>query len=226
MGSRYANADEDHKLLYIDANKLYAWAMMEYQPYGGFDVIIPDREITKEEILSWEDEHEIGFFLEVDLDYSEEIQFKNKNFPFCPQSIFIEEEDSSSYQRNLILSRAELAAQDRGTKLNTEATAKTENLILTQTDKKNYIVHYRMLNVYLQQGMILKKVHKLIVFKQSNWLKTYIEFNTKQRMTATTYFEKDFFKLMSNAFYGKTCEDIRKRKEVHLVTDEKNINEI
>jgi tRNA(Ile)-lysidine synthase TilS/MesJ len=63
--------------------------MMEYQPYGGFKVIIPDCEITKEEILSWEDEHEIGFFLEVDLEYPEEIKFKSKNFPFCPQSIFM-----------------------------------------------------------------------------------------------------------------------------------------
>jgi hypothetical protein len=57
-----------------------------------FRVIILDCEITKEEILSWEDEHEIGFFLEVDLDYPEEIKFKSKNFPFCPQSILFEEE--------------------------------------------------------------------------------------------------------------------------------------
>jgi hypothetical protein len=65
-----------------------------------------------------------------------------------------------------------------------------------------------MLKLYLQQGMILKKVHKIISYKQRTWLSHYIYFNTKQIMVATTDFEKYFFKLMNNAYYGKTCENI------------------
>jgi hypothetical protein len=62
--------------------------------------------------------------------------------------------------------------------------SKVEKLILTQKNKYNYIVHYRMLKFYLKQGMILKKVHKIIEFKQSKWVAPYINFNTKQRMIA------------------------------------------
>ena len=71
--------------------------------------------------------------------------------------------------------------------------------------------------------MILKKVHRIIRLKQSKWLKPYIEFNTIQRMEAQTDFEKDFFKLMNNADYGKTCENIRNRQEIHLLSDKEKI---
>jgi hypothetical protein len=66
--------------------------------------------------------------------------------------------------------------------------SKTKKFILSQTDKKNYILHYRMLKFYLNQGMILKKVHIIISFTQSKWLKPCIDFNTKQRMNVTTNF--------------------------------------
>jgi hypothetical protein len=206
MGSRYACADKYNKLLYVDANNLYGWAMMEPQPCSNFKNYIPDHDLTKEEILAISDDSELGFFLEVDLDYPENIKFKSKNFPYCPESIFIKDEDLSPYQKNLII------------KLNLKR-PKTKKLIMSQTDKKNYIVHYRMLKFYLNQGMILKKVHRVISFTQRKWLAPYIDFNTKQRMKATTEFEKGFFKLMNNAYYGKTCENIRNRKDVKLVSD-------
>jgi hypothetical protein len=75
--------------------------------------------------------------------------FKSKNLAYCPENIFIEEEDLCPYQINLL----------KGKKR-----PKVNKLVLSQTDKKNYIVHYRMLIYYLQQGMILKKVHRIISF--------------------------------------------------------------
>jgi hypothetical protein len=212
MGSRYFKTDENYKLLYIDANNLYGWAMMEYLPYKDFKSYIPEKELTKEEILAIPDDSGIGFFLEVDLDYPENIKFKSKNLPYCPEKIFIEEEDLSPYQINLLKSET-----------STNKRPRVNKLILSQTDKKNYIVHYRMLKFYLQQGMILKKVHRIISFTQSKWLRPYIDFNTKQRMIAKTDFEKDFFKLMNNSYYGKTCENIRNRQEVKLVTDPEKV---
>ena len=69
-------------------------------------------------------------------------------------------------------------------------------------DKTNYVVHYRNLQVYLPLGMKLTKTHRVLKFKQSDRLKKYVDFNTEKRVNATNDFEKDFFKLMINSFYG------------------------
>ena len=86
-------------------------------------------------------------------------------------------------------------------------------------EQKNYILHYRVLKFYLTQGMILKRVNRIVSFKQKKWLSPYIELNTNNRMKATTDFERDYFKLLNNAFFGKTCENIRNRKDIHIVSD-------
>ena len=78
----------------------------------------------------------------------------------------------------------------------------TRKLICDWSDKKKYLVHYRMLKFYVRHGMIADKVHTVISFKQSNWLKKYISFNTQKRIQAVNDFEKDSYKLLNNAFYG------------------------
>jgi len=98
---------------------------------------------------------------------------------------------------------------------------KTEKLIPNLYDKEHYIVHYRNLKLYLQLGMRLKKVHKVLQFKQYPYLKEYIDFNTKKRQECKTDFEKDFFKLMNNSIFGKTCENIRNRTNIKIVKTEK-----
>ena len=204
MGTRRAAADEHHKLLYVDANNLYGWAMMQNQPYGSFERVEVTGKIEVEDILAISENSPWGYFFEVDLEYPENIKSTSKNFPFCPESLFIKDDELSPYQIQL---------------LEGEKRPRVEKLVLTQKTKLRYIVHYRLLQFYLQRGMILKKVHSLISFKQRKWLESYIDFNTKRRMDATTDFEKDYFKLMNNAFYGKTCENIRNRTNVSLVTD-------
>ena len=86
-------------------------------------------------------------------------------------------------------------------------------------DKKNYVIHYRNLKLYLQLGLKLERVNKVISFSQSAWLKKYIDFNTKKRSEAKNDFEKDMFKLMNNAVFGKTMENVRKRMRYDLVSD-------
>ena len=79
------------------------------------------------------------------------------------------------------------------------------------SDKKNYLIHYRMLKFYIRHGMIVDKVHDIISYKQSRWLEKYINFKTQKRNQAVNDFEKDFYKLLNNAFYGKTMENVRNR---------------
>lgn len=92
-----------------------------------------------------------------------------------------------------------------------------EKLMLTFYDKEKYVVHYSMLKLALEHNLVLKKVHRVLQFEQNTWLKPYIELNTRYRMSATTNFEKDFYKLSNNAIYGKTMENLRLRSDIRLV---------
>ena len=95
-----------------------------------------------------------------------------------------------------------------------------KKLIPNLGNKTNYVVHYRNLQLYLSLGMKLTKIHRVLKFKQSDWMKKYINFNTEKRTSAANSFGKDFFKLMINIVYGKTMENLRKRISVRLVNNE------
>jgi len=99
--------------------------------------------------------------------------------------------------------------------------AQVHKLIPTLNSKQRYVLHYRNLELYLDLGLKLTKIHGVIKFNQSPWLKEYINFNTQKRTNAKNSFEKDFFKVMNNAFFGKTKDNVRKPVDVKLVTHEK-----
>ena len=96
-----------------------------------------------------------------------------------------------------------------------------QKLVPNLRDKKNYVIHIQALNQALKHGLRLDGIHQAIEFDQSPWLKTYIDFNTQLRTAATNDFEKDFFKLMNNSVFGKMMENIRKHRNIKLVTTEK-----
>ena len=93
----------------------------------------------------------------------------------------------------------------------------TEKLIMDQTNKQRYFLHYRELKFFIRHGIRILNVHTIYKFKQSPWLAKYIKYNTEQRSKAKTEFEKHFYKLMNNSFYGKTFEKIRKRLNLDLI---------
>ena len=97
---------------------------------------------------------------------------------------------------------------------------KTNKLVLSLNDKEKYVIHIRTLQFYLKQGLKLKKIHRAIEFEQKEVLKPYIEFNTEKRKNATNDFEKDVYKLVNNATFGKTMEDKRKHLDFEVVSDE------
>ena len=95
-----------------------------------------------------------------------------------------------------------------------------EKLVPNLRDKKSYVIHIQALNQALQHELRLHRIHRAIEFDQSPWLRTYIDFNTQLRTAATNDFEKDFFKLMNNSVFRKMMENIRKHRNIKLVTTE------
>ena len=101
-----------------------------------------------------------------------------------------------------------------------------EKLIPNLRDKKNYVIHYKALIQCLNLGMKIKRIHKGIKFVESEWMKPYINMNKELRANAKNNFEKDFFKLMNNAVFGKTMENIRNRVNVKLVNNEEKARKL
>src|SRR6218665_407589 len=93
--------------------------------------------------------------------------------------------------------------RDLANNLRIKINNKSEEWVPNLMPKSNYVLHYRNVKFYTSLRLKVTKVHKIMEFKQSRWLKPYIEFDTKKRQEAKNAFEKDLFKLMNNSIYGK-----------------------
>ena len=99
------------------------------------------------------------------------------------------------------------------------------NLFLRYVDKENYVAYIRTLKQALNHGLVLKEVHRIIHFNEKEWLKPYIDTNTKSRTEAKNDFEKYFFRLMNIAVFGKAMENVRNHSDHKIVTiDKEEIN--
>ena len=148
--------------------------------------------------------------LEVDFEYPQELHDLHNDYPLGAEKVKVAQDMLSDYCKKI------------ADKFNISS-GLVHKLIPTLNDKEKYVLHYRNLQLYLSLGLKLKKVHRVLEFEQSPWLKQYIDFNTQKRTNAKNSFEKDFFKLMNNSVFGKTMENIRKRVDVRLVTSKEKL---
>jgi hypothetical protein len=248
--NKYMSAYDKKKvskfIMYLDANNLYGKAMINYLPVNGFkwdstekhtsdfikgladegELIYKGQVIRKNyfERLSKEEKEKVlyrGFIYEVDLEYPVELHELHNDYPLAPESMAVSNNMLSPY------------STERHTELhdgvNKRMNLDNKMLLPNLYDKTNYVIHYQNLKLYLDLGMKLKKVNRVITFFQEPFIAKYINFNTTQRaQKGISDFEKDFFKLMNNAVFGKTMENVRKRIDFKLSTNaeqSQNFNE-
>ena len=192
-------------IVYLDANNLYGWAMSQYLPYGSFKWL-SNEELNNIDLGKYKEDSNDGLILEVDLEYPKDLHELHNDYPLAPEKVKVSKDMLSEYC-NKISEKYKIPF------------GMVTKLIPTLNNKKEYVVHYRNLQLYMDLGLKVTKVHRALKFKQSPWLKQYIDFNTNKRKEANTSFEKDFFKLMNNSIFGKTMENLRKRDDIRLVTE-------
>ena len=153
-------------IMYLDANNLYGWAMSQYLPTGNFKWMT-DKEISKINLGKYKADGKKGLILEVDLEYPQELHDIHNDYPVTPEKVKVSKNMLSDYCKKI----AEKYSISIGL---------VSKLIPTLRDKKQYVLHYRNLQLYLDLGLKIKKVHQVLKFDQSPWLKQYIDFNTEK----------------------------------------------
>ena len=193
-------------ITYLDKNNLYGWSMSEYLPYEEFEWL---KNVDKFDVNLIDEKSEIGYFLEVDLEYSDELHELHNDYPSAPEK-FVVTNDMLSKCCKRIADEYDIKVGD------------VKKLIPNLRNKTKYERHYRNLQLYLFLGMKLTKIHRVLKFKQFDWMKKYLDFNSEKMKNATNDFEKDFFKLTINFVYGETMENLRKKINVRFVNNEKD----
>ena len=199
-------------IMYLDSNNLYSWAMSQYLPVGGFKWMA-DKQINNIDLAKYYENSEKGLILEVDLEYPKELHNLHNDYPLAAERVCVTKDMLSGYCKKI------------AAKYNI-STGLVQKLIPTLKNKEKYVLHYRNLQLYKDLGLKVTKVHRILEFNQSPWLKQYIDFNTNKQKNEKNTSEKDFFKLMNNSVFGKTMENLRKRVDVRLVTDEKKLTKL
>jgi len=207
--SNYDKSKEDSYIVYLDANNLYGGAMCKSLPYKDFKwntdewdkaKIMNITDISKDD--EFDDIDSTGYLFSVNLHIPKELHEKMNNYPPCPDNICIDKDDLNDWQQE-------------GYKK-----SKVKKLCLTFHDKINYVINYRLLKLYLSLGVTLLKVNRVLQYTQKRFMKSYIMLNTNLRKKSNNEFEKDFYKLMNNAVFGKTMENVRKRINFRLINTE------
>ena len=196
----------DPKLLYIDANNLYGYSQSCPQPVGLYRWLT-EEEIEAKEWESYDDHGDVGYILEVDLEYPRKLHKSHNSLPLAPHRMTIDESHLSDFSKKCLLE--------------IKGKTKHESVKLASTflPRKNYAIHCANLQLYLELGMTLTKVHRVLRYVQSDFLKKYIDFCTAKRAASKSEFRKRLFKAFSNSNFGKFIEKTRDHLDCHIVSD-------
>ena len=151
------------------------------------------------------DESETGYFFEVTLNVPPEKHDYLNDFPPCPVRRNVTREEISEFQG--------VQVEDYEIK---NVCFKTSKLV-ADLNTKRVVIHYRNLQMYIKLGLQVETIHNAVSFFQRPWMEPYINYNTERRTASTTDYEKDFYKLLNNAAFGKCCEQKRNRKGMSIV---------
>ena len=188
--------------------------------YGGVNEKLPlllnsfkkvqNNDLNK--ILEKFNDSEEGYILEVDLHYPDKLHDGHQDFPLAPTKERIYYKSLGEKQQELLEIMGEIRPYSQGTKL-----------IQSLSNKSNYTVHYITLKLYVSLGMEVEKVHRVLKFKQSCWLKPYTELKTAKRKESRNKFEKSYFNLRNNSCYGEMLENKRNRLTVQLISNRESL---
>ena len=156
-------------------------------------------DLTIDDILNTDSFGGVGFFVKVDLLYPISWPDSHNDLPLAPEKLNLKSEWLSDYATSL------------GYPTSGEA-----KLVETLFAKFFYACHFRNLKFYVEQGLTVTKLHRVLQFDQSCWLGTYISKSTEMRKNAQTDFDKNFFKLLSEACFSKTMETLRSRRQTNF----------
>ena len=159
--------------------------MIEQSPLCDFR-FLDDHEVQSFDVMSLDPHGNTGYFVDCDLEYPVELHDRHNDLPLCPSHLEITREILSDVTIQL--------GEKHGQKFKPQ-----RKLAPTLLDKTHYVCHSSNLQFYIQHGIILKRIHRILSFTQTDWLKCYIDFNTEKRKNSKSSFEKDLYKLMSNA---------------------------
>ena len=200
-------------IIYLDANNLYGWAMSQLLPNKSFEWM-SEGELNLEFVMSIPHDSNHGCFVEVDIYYPEHLHDQHADYPLAPEKMKISYDQLSPH--------AKILCNKFGLKKSTNS----EKLMCTFLTKYNYVLHYKLLQFYVNHGLQVLKIHRGVKFEQAPVMRPYIEFNSKKRARATTDFESTVVKLLSNALYGKTIERPEKRCKMKLINKQSKLENI
>lgn len=180
---------------------------MFFMPLDGYRWMT-DEEVANFDISQIMNESETGYILEVTLEYPEELHESHSTFPLAPHHLDISEDMLSPYASGVLY------------ELNKKTKYKARKLTSTFLRREKYFCHGINLKYYLEKGMKLVKIHRGITFRQTSFLKPYIDMCTKKRAEAKTKTVKNMMKLLCNSLYGKFIESGANRFDCKFVNTE------
>ena len=169
-------------IMYFNANNLYGHSTSKPLPYKNFK--------WSDDLILDQNNLQTGIY-EVDIEIPKELHDKFVDYPLAPENKNVPQDMLSEYQKYL------------NDKLNIKYCTADRKLILDLLPKKNYKVYYKNLEYYLKLGLKVTKVQRILIFDENPFLKEYIDLNTELRKQSKNNLEKDLFKLMNNAIFGK-----------------------